>query len=233
MAQRSLSAAPPPRESASPPCSHHWPDGPGDKRVAPAADGAVAAGDDLIPVLQQDHGHFRALLDTLAMQGRAFAAGESVDYALLDTAIDYLHSYAHDVHHRLEECILAVMKLRDASDASLDHSHDAELSHQHATLESRLQRLRDAFAQAGEDQAALRQPLADALHHMVRDLRSHLLWEEHYFFPQAGARLQAADWQAVEASRHEQHIPAPRPLDARYRNLLEQLGCRPEAPGTG
>jgi hemerythrin-like domain-containing protein len=188
---------------------------------------AGGASSKLIGILKEDHNHFAVLLDALDRQADLFADGEAVDYELLETGISYLRAYAHAVHHPLEEAILERLSERAADDGLVGR----ELSLQHERLEDSLKLLQSAFHDAGEDQSTLRQPLAEALHRMVSDMRAHNVWEEANFFPAAGRALGAQDWAQLSTGAEGQAVPAARPLDPRFSNLLQQLGCSVSADG--
>lgn len=188
---------------------------------------AAGASSKLIGVLKEDHNHFAVLLDALDRQADLFADGEAVDYELLETGISYLRAYAHTVHHPIEEAILDRLVKKGADDGLVGR----ELSHQHERLEDSLKSLQSAFHDAGEDQSTLRQPLAEALHRMVSDMRAHNVWEEANFFPVAGRALSARDWSQLSAGDEARGIPQARPLDPRFSNLLQRLGCSVTSDG--
>lgn len=194
-----------------------------------ATSGAGTAGDtpELIRILKEDHNHFAVLLDALDREGDVFSDGGSVDYELLETAIAYLRAYAHAVHHPIEEAILDRLAEKKV-DKGLAGS---ELLHQHERLEDALSSLQSAFRDASDDQSALRQPLAEALHLMVSDMRAHNVWEEANFFPVAGRALSAQDWAELPKEAERQAIPRARPLDPRFRSLLQRLGCSVSTDG--
>jgi len=172
--------------------------------------------------LREDHDYFRILLDAIDREIQKFLDGDEVDYELLGSGSDFLHAYAQNGHHPLEERLVA-----KTVGVTLPQQTVEELEHQHRRLERALHDLRSAFSAILDGQTFERQPLANAGLAMATEPREHMQWEETVLFPMLTDR--AANIEIGELDWGESNPEsALRPLESRFEALLRRLRGTPD-----
>jgi len=176
--------------------------------------------------LGQDHARLARVLDLLDHLLDRFHEGDEPDYDLICEMLEYMGSYADQIHHPTEDLIFhrALDKgvaNRDVFDV-LMHQHDLV-----AQLNKRFHESLDAIIHEG---VLLREDVESQGRELVDTLRSHMILEDREAFPIAVERLDDEDWASVEATAPTADDPlfaAPDPQ--RFRALYAQLSRQADA----
>jgi len=176
--------------------------------------------------LGQDHARLARVLDLLDHLLDRFHEGDEPDYDLICEMLEYMGSYADQIHHPTEDLIFhrALDKgvaNRDVFDV-LMHQHDLV-----AQLNKRFHESLDAIIHEG---VLLREDVESQGRELVDTLRSHMILEDREAFPIAVERLDDEDWAFVEATAPTADDPlfaAPDPQ--RFRALYAQLSRQADA----
>ena len=161
-----------------------------------------------IEKLKSEHRTFRRFLDFFDQEMKAFEAGRSPRYELLEALLDYFTSFPDEWHHRKEDLIYDALIMR--SDLARSALYDLRLEHE---------RLGAGAKKFGEHMSDLRRGsdlpmnvIVDAGKTYSRLLRRHMVKEDDVFFPMAERLLTLQDWRDVEhtiqASRNDPEINA-------------------------
>jgi len=174
----------------------------------------------LLDQLQQDHRHLSRLLDLLDTLLDQFHAGNEPDYELMAEMLEYLESYADQVHHPTEEVIFArLLEFGEEMRRPID-----VLVHQHVLLSQLNKRFRQALEGIVHGEVLLREDVERLGRELVSTLRKHADLEEAEVFPFARERLSEADWRAIEDAAPKINDPIfADPDPARFRALFQHL----------
>lgn len=174
----------------------------------------------LLDRLTKDHRHLTRLLDLLDTLLDHFHAGHEPDYELMCEMLEYLDSYADQVHHPTEEVIFErLLALGQEKRRAIDM-----LSHQHSLLSQLNKRFRQSLDGIVHGDVLLREEVEQQGRELVSTLRNHADLEEAEVFPFARERLSEDDWRAIEAAVPKIHDPIfGDPDPARFRALFQHL----------
>lgn len=147
-----------------------------------------------IEKLKSEHRIFRRFLDFFDQEMKAFEAGRSPRYELLEALLDYFTSFPDEWHHRKEDLIYDALVMR--SDLARSALYDLRLEHE---------RLGAGARKFGEHISDLRRGsdlpmsvIVEAGKTYSRLLRRHMIKEDDVFFPMAERLLTLQDWRKVE-----------------------------------
>lgn len=172
--------------------------------------------------LALDHARLAQLLDLFDHLLDRFHAGEEPDYELMSEMLEYMESYQDTIHHPTEELIF-----RRVLDRGGRHDVFGVLSHQHDRLPQLNKRFRQSLEGIVHEAVLPREEVEAQGRELVATLRQHMALEDGEAFPIAEARLDGADWEAVEAlapSAEDPLFGTPDPL--RFRGLFERLSAQ-------
>ena len=174
----------------------------------------------LLDRLRADHRNFAFLVKAVEAALKRFNAGETPDYGLLLSAVEYLHDYADQQHHPAEDIVFK--RLKRCAPGEAESCGDLLSDHQ------RLEVLTERFL------AMLREVLADGT--VARDdfdreafafldaQRKHMRAEDARFFTAAERALTPRDWEelALEARSRPDPLFGAR-AEARYAALRHAI----------
>jgi len=177
----------------------------------------------LLDRLIRDHKHLLRVLDLLDDLLDEFHAGDEPDYELLCEIVEYMESYADQVHYPNEEDIFDRLRARpNERYPVLDR-----LTDQHPLLSRINKRFRRSLEGIVHEEVLRRDQLEVQGRELVKTLREHLDLEEHVAFPLAREKLSASDWEELlpPASSNEDPLWGEAG-QRRFQSLLRHLAER-------
>lgn len=149
---------------------------------------------DVLHQLRREHRDLEKLIAVLEQQAATAARGESADFNLMQSILQYLGNYPDLLHHPKEDLIYDRLKQRDPALAA----GVSEIVEEHYTLEHMTRQL------AGMVEARMRReaPPQDDMDAFAREFvgryRRHIAVEEDELFPRALDVLDDSDWAAID-----------------------------------
>ena len=177
----------------------------------------------LMQRLAQDHVRLARLLDLLSALLDRFRDGQEPDYDLFCELLEYMDTYADTIHHPTEDLIF-----RRALDQGAENRDVFEvLMRQHGVVVQMNKRFRRSLDGIAHEEVLRRDEVEGQGRELVTTLHAHMTLEDAQAFPIARARLDTADWDAVEAlaPRADDPLfgtPDPQRFRALFRHLSEQ-----------
>ncbi len=173
-----------------------------------------------LDTLRQEHRDMEKLLLALERQLQAFAAGQIVDYEIVEDVVDYSLAYPDLCHHPVEDLIYEKVKQRDSG--AFGDRIDLEAEHKRlATLTERFSSLLKGVRQ---ETPTPRDWFDKTARDYIDFTRRHMELEERYFFPVAEKMLQAPDWAAIEARLADTEDPLfSGDVQRRFRRLRDEV----------
>lgn len=156
-----------------------------------------------IEQLQLDHRNMTRLLALVRSELEASRAGDTLDFDLLDSVMEYALHYPDLCHHPKEDLIYRRMLARDpgaaarVGDLLKDHKHLGDLTRQLAA----------ALRNVRRDAEVPRAWLDKLLESFVTANEQHIAAEDRNFFPLALVTLSDADWREIDAAMGNQRDP--------------------------
>ena len=174
----------------------------------------------LLERLQQDHKHLTHLLDLLERQLNQFHEGNEPEFELLCEMLEYIESYADQVHHPTEELIFdAIQETTDQKRSRLEM-----LRNQHESLRIMSLKFRQALEGIVHEAVLPRDQVEQRGRELVKLERQHLAAEEKEIFPLAKKVLKKKDWKRIEDEAPKVNDPVFGDRDpARFRTLYQHL----------
>jgi len=174
----------------------------------------------LLDRLNQDHRHLVRLLDLLDKLLDMFHEGTEPDYDLMGEMVEYMESYADQVHHPTEDLIFDRMRAYGNEHRSvLDVLHN-----QHEVLSELTRYFYQALEGVVHGQVMRRDQFEVQGRELVDTLRKHLALEEKEAFPLARRLLTERDWEEVSAQAADRVDPVFGDRDPeRFRVLYQHL----------
>ncbi len=179
----------------------------------------------LLKRLKNDHKNLVKLLQVLEKQLDDFHEGREHDIDLMCELVEYIESYADQIHHPTEDLVFIRLKeLTDEQRVAVETLED-----QHHILHD----MSKGFAQALEaimhGDVILRQELESKGRAMLKTLRQHMNLEENDIFVLADATLSDEDWDwaAEQAPKLNDPVfgdPDPARFRTLFQHLTEELG---------
>ena len=178
-----------------------------------------------ISIIKAEHRSLAAVLHGLkAVVDDLQVHGGRPDFAVLYAMLDYIDRYPDQFHHPKEDQYLfRLLRLRAPDAAGLLDSLEAE-HHKNLGLMADMRRALQRFQDAPDEPGRLA-----GLQALVRQYAefhwSHMRIEEEQVFPLAESRLQADDWDEIDAAFCENSDPlvgmdAKREYDAMLRHIV-------------
>ena len=176
----------------------------------------------LLDRLNRDHRSLARLLTVLDRTLDRFHQGTEPDYELLCELLEYMDSYADQIHHPTEDLIFR--RLMEATGESPEVL--GILMHQHQEVVQLNRRFRSSLDGIVHGDVLTRQEVEVQGRDLVRTLWNHMTIEDTQAFPLAQERLSQADWDElarVAPNAADPVFGAPDPT--RFRALFEQLAA--------
>lgn len=176
----------------------------------------------LLQRLGQDHARLTQLLNLLEVMLDRFHDGAEPDYDVIAEILEYMESYADEIHHPSEDLIFK--RLIDNG----EQAHCLEvLSKQHDVLHDVTNDFRTAIEGILNEEVVRRDEVEVQGRDLVDVLRRHMVMEDTEAFPLALEKLSDEDWRALieEAPNADDPIfgkPDPARFSGLYQLLVEQ-----------
>jgi len=170
----------------------------------------------VIAKLLEDHRRMAVLLDVLEREINEFSKGETLNFFLIETILDYMTNYPQTCHHPVEEVVHKILLRRNPS-----FEEDAfDILKEHETLTSLTTRFSEAFERIRLEQTQLRDDLVGAARDFQDYHLKHMQEEEAVLFPAAESALYQSDWDIIEMRLSDKGDPIfGREADREYRAL--------------
>ena len=174
----------------------------------------------LLDRLSQDHRHVLRLLSLFDDLLDRFHEGNEPDFDLMSEMLEYMESYADQVHHPSEELIFVRLRAR----TNETHPILDVLTRQHVLLGQMNKRFRQSLEGIMNEEVLRRDEVEVQGREYVKVLRDHLNREEAEAFPLARERLTASDWDELMEEVPSTDDPVFGDADpARFRTLFQHL----------
>lgn len=174
----------------------------------------------LLERLNREHRHLSRLLNLFDDLLDRFSEGNEPDLDLMSEMLEYMDSYADQVHHPSEELIFDRLRARsNETYPVLD-----VLTKQHVALGQMNKRFRRSLEGIMHEEVLRRDEVELQGREYVKVLRDHLAVEETQAFPLARERLAASDWDELLQEVPSADDPVFGDADpARFRTLFQHL----------
>jgi hemerythrin-like domain-containing protein len=174
----------------------------------------------LVDRLQEDHRHLTRLLDLLDKLLDMFHDGVEPDYELMCEMLEYMETYADQVHHPTEELIFDRMRRYGNQQRTVLDI----LTRQHEVLSEINKQFRQSLEGIVHEEVMRRDLVEAHGRELVETLRKHLDMEEAEAFPLARELLTEKDWQELGREASETIDPLFGARDkGRFRTLYQHL----------
>jgi hemerythrin-like domain-containing protein len=174
----------------------------------------------LLERLDLEHRRLARLLDLLARLLDRFHQGDEPDYELMCEMLEYIESYADQIHHPTEDLIF-----QRVLDEAGEHRRVLEaLMHQHRRLVELNRRFRRSLEGVVHEEVLRRDEVESQGRELVETLRQHMELEDQEAFPFVADRLSTVDWEALAQAAPDANDPVfGTPDPARFRSLYQHL----------
>jgi hemerythrin-like domain-containing protein len=173
-----------------------------------------------IEQLQVDHRNMRQLLEVVRKELEDYRSGQTPDFDLLNSIMDYALNYPDLCHHPNENLIYERMLIRDPTVKSMV----GDLLKEHAHLGDLTRKLAAALKNVLRDSEIPREWFYGIVESYLTSNDRHMAAEEETFFPQAILTLHQDDWDEIDASVTAQIDPLFGGKVANdYRDLYERI----------
>lgn len=184
---------------------------------------SLATADHIPSVIEQlrlDHRNMSRLLGLLRGELEGSRAGDTLDFDLLGSVMEYTLHYPDLCHHPKEDLIYRRMQLRDPTSAA----RVGDLLREHAHLGDLTRQFAAALRNREHDVEMPRIWFEKLMENYIAANQRHIAEEERVFFPLAMVSLSDADWDEIDA----QVAAKPDPLfggalAAEYRRLHDRI----------
>ncbi len=161
--------------------------------------------------IAHDHHQFSQVLSLFELQVARLQQGAYCDMLLLHEVVTYLHHYADQQHHPLEDEIYQYYLEVLGDDEGAVH----QLQQEHLLISQVTEAILATLTLILSDHVVPRQQLTDRLLQFVALQRAHLLYEDKELLPRIAARLTQQDW-------HDLSVRCGKlPLDPVFDNKVE------------
>ena len=179
----------------------------------------------LLDRLNRDHRNLAKVLTLLGKLLDRFHEGQEPDFELMCEMLDYMESYADQIHHPSEDLIF--QRLIDSAGES--PMVLGILMNQHQTLPQINRRFRSSLDGIVHGDVLLREEVEAQGRELVQTMWTHMTTEDTEAFPLARERLSAADWEDLDRISPKVDDPVfDVPDPARYKALFDALAIQAE-----
>jgi hemerythrin-like domain-containing protein len=174
----------------------------------------------LLERLDLEHRRLARLLDLLDKLLDGFHEGMEPDYELICEMLEYMESYADQVHHPTEDLIFRrVLERAGADQPVLDI-----LMQQHRTLVELNRRFRQSLEGVVHEEVLRREEVESQGRELVDTLRRHMVLEDSEAFPLVIRHLSPDEWEELAEAAPDANDPIfGTPDPARFRSLYQHL----------
>jgi hemerythrin-like domain-containing protein len=179
----------------------------------------------LLDRLNRDHRNLAKILVLLDRLLDRFHEGGEPDYELMCELLDYMESYADQIHHPTEDLIFERL-IESAGESPMVLGI---LMNQHQQIPQINRRFRNSLDGIVHGDVLLRKEVEAQGRELVRTMWTHMNIEDTEALPLAQDRLSESDWAELERISPKAEDPvfsAPDP--ARFRALFNQLAAQAE-----
>jgi hemerythrin-like domain-containing protein len=174
----------------------------------------------LLERLDLEHRRLARLLDLLDKLLDGFHDGAEPDYELICEMLEYMESYADQVHHPTEDLIFRRVLER----AGTDQPVLGILMQQHRTLVELNRRFRQSLEGVVHEEVLRRDEVESQGRELVDTLRRHMVLEDSEAFPLVHQLLLPEDWEELALAAPDANDPIfGTPDPARFRALYQHL----------
>jgi len=155
----------------------------------------------MLPIgpLMIEHRLIERMLAVLRREIAKIEGSGEIDERFLDTAIDFIHTYADRTHHGKEEGIL--FRALAGKGLKLDDSRLMdELASEHNDARQAVREIVDAQRRQLDGQRDAARTIADRLHELTHFYPAHIAKEDKVFFPASMKYLTPQEQQAMLAA---------------------------------
>lgn len=174
----------------------------------------------LLQRLGRDHAGLTQLLDLLSAMLDRFHDGDEPDYDVIAESLEYMESYADEIHHPSEELIFKrLIEIGEGGNEVL-----SVLSKQHDVLHQVTRDFRTAIEGILNEEVIRRDEVEVQGRDLVATLRQHMVLEDTVAFPLALEKLSEDDWRVLIETAPEDNDPIfGKPDPARFNSLFQLL----------
>jgi hemerythrin-like domain-containing protein len=179
----------------------------------------------LLDRLNRDHRNLAQVLNLLTKLLDRFHEGQEPDLELICEMLDYIESYADQIHHPSEDLVFERL-IEQAGESPMVLGI---LMNQHRQLPQLNRRFRSSLDGIVHGDVLLREEVEAQGRELVQTLWSHMKTEDQEAFPLAKQRLSAEDW--ADLDRISPKVDDPLfdiPDPARYQALFAALATQAE-----
>lgn len=170
--------------------------------------------------LRAEHRNMARLLKLLDREVQAFNNGESPDFELVESIMEYNQNFPDACHHPKENVVYKILCERDEEAAKAV----GNLAKEHEELHTLAMRLATAVENVMDDHSLPRGWFSDVASEYQRFLLRHMQMEEVVFFPAAERVLTEEDWKAVDQEVFDKDDPVfDSEADERYESLRQAI----------
>ena len=174
----------------------------------------------LLERLDLEHRRLARLLDLLDKLLNDFHAGVEPDYELICEMLEYMETYADQVHHPTEDLIFRRVLER----AGADQPVLGILMQQHRILAELNRRFRQSLEGVVHEEVLRRDQVESQGRELVDTLRRHMVLEDTAAFPLVLRYLSPDDWEELAEAAPDANDPVfGTPDPARFRALYQHL----------
>jgi len=179
----------------------------------------------LLDRLNRDHHNLAKILVLLGRLLDRFHEGSEPDYDLMCELLDYMESYADQIHHPTEDLVFTRL-IESAGESPMVLG---VLMNQHQQLPQINRRFRNSLDGIMHGAVLLREEVEAQGRELVSTMWNHLTLEDTEAFPLAEERLSESDWEELERISPKAADPVfGIPDPARFRSLFNQLSAEAE-----
>ncbi|MCC3306295.1 hemerythrin domain-containing protein [Sneathiella sp. HT1-7] len=170
----------------------------------------------VIAKLQEDHRRMSVLLEVLEREVVTFSKGNSLNFFMVETILDYIVNFPQRCHHPIENFLLKSLTRRNPEAGAVG----AEILDEHEELTNIITRFSNEVKRVKLEEPILREELLETVCEYKAILHQHMRKEETIFFPAAAKSLIQADWDVIETRMRDKGDPVfGREADREYRAL--------------
>lgn len=174
----------------------------------------------LLQRLGRDHAGLVQLLNLLEAMLDRFHAGDEPDYDVIAEILEYMESYADEIHHPSEELIYR--RLIEIGEGG--HEVLSVLSKQHDVLHQVTKDFRTAIEGILNEEVIRRDEVEAQGRDLIETLRQHMVLEDTVAFPLALEKLSGDDWRVLIETAPDDNDPIfGKPDPARFSSLYHLL----------
>jgi hemerythrin-like domain-containing protein len=172
--------------------------------------------------LMIEHRLIERMIDVLRIEASRIVEGKTVDPVLLDSAVDFIRTYADRTHHGKEEDIL-FKDLAERDLSSEDQGVMKELVNEHVYARQTVRGLVEAKERYLEGDASAIEAIVERLEALVSLYPAHIEKEDKAFFPASMKYLTRSEQDAMIEKMREFDR---RMIHEKYKSVVDRFEQR-------